>query len=480
MADFALGMDVLSIRKRTEDLKQLKQIVRSVIEANGNRISIGSLVKEYKKITQNDIPVTSLGFYSVLQLIQECDDWFGVQRCDTHRTECEYIVYCLPDNNTKHLVDLIQNQRYSEDCDKIVLRPRINFNPFRIQKQVDQRPKQVKPFQLKVMARDNAAGGEQKESEFNCGPLHLNLNGKKNTKSLYKPVCPLPDTRIITNEVKSKITALMRHFKTLSLMNFEIIYKRFHSQPLNCQLLGYASVDQLLKAIPDVIRFEDSIDGPKICLNELEEQAHKIVKDSNQKRQPFKSLHIESETRSNSSIVNRNTDMNNIRRLLKSQPKGVEVGKFIDLYQTTYKKSFACEQWGYSSPIEMFAKMRDVFILKRLINNLTNNDEWLLFEHNSEIETNETKTIHKKKRFGSDFKQNVNQLMLKISKTKPKQINVEDFNTAYYMLFREKIEPKTYGFDSWRKLLLELSKECNFDVKERIKNQPFLVFIKKT
>lgn len=453
--------------ERNQHLNHTKQVIRSVIEANGNRISIRSLIKEYKDLTENDIPIASLGYDSVLELIQDCDDWFGIERTDAHSNEWQYVVYCRPLDNTRHLVDLIENQRKPENSDKVILRPSVCYNPFRSRPTADQRPRLVKPFKLEVIAKNNE---QQTESDLNSGPYRLNLKGTKKQTCPYKSVCPLPDTRIITNELKIKISALMSKYKIIGLVNFEIIYKLFHGETLDYKRIGFVSVDQLLRAIPDVIHLKVTDNGPMVCY---------IVPETPSKR-PEEVTQISNKT-SNcvNTIANRDKELKNIRLLLKSYPKGIGVKRFVDLYQKIYKTLFVCENWGYSSPIEMFAKMTNIFVLEKNPNHSLHNEEWILFDTTCKLTSNGMKTSAPKKRFGDEFKENVNQVMHRIGRTQQKYIYVENFPSAYSVLFHENIEPKTYGFNDWKQLLLELSKECDFSVKERVKNKPFLVPINK-
>ena len=474
-------------RRRMAERRQkqdLKQIIRSIIESNGNKMTIKSLIKEYKETIESDLPLTQLNYETIVDLIRDMDDTFGIEIKDKHRHQNDYNVYCLPDQNTRHIVDLVQNQKHSENDNKEVLNPSVNVFHSKL-KNFNHRPIAVKPFELKpnIPTEEETNGHQINGCNHRMNGLYFDNHLRPNNqKTVNKAICPLPDSRVITNEVKSNISEVMSKYNSINLLNFGVIYYLYHKTPIDFKNFGFASLDQFLSQMPDLVRLEKCLDGIRVVYNRPKQpvldkpKVNGVINGVINGHQ--NGLNINGLNKSKQLIQNQNLEA--FRQILRNHPKGTSVPQFMDEYSNTYRKPFISSVWGYGSPIEMFSAMRDIFYLKQPENGSQNMDDWLLFEATPELVAPPLVTTVQRKPTDQQLVKEVNEVMAAANRSVgSKEIFVEHFSDAFELIHKRRLDPKKYGFNNFNHLLKTISKDCNFEYKERVKKHPFVIYSKK-
>ena len=466
--------------QKTRERLDLKQVIRSVIESNGNQMTIRDLIRDFKDMNGYDLPFARFGYESLLELIRDMDDSLGIQIQDKHRYELDYVVYCLPNANTKHIVDFVQRQKHAEDRHIEVLNPVLNSDT-KSKWYNNPRPKIIKPFKLKpnLNPEENVI-----ECDINVMPniMPSLCANRRNQKTVRRAVCPLPDSRFITNDEKNNIYELMAKIPSISLFNFEVIYKMFNKKAIDFNRFGFETLEQFLSQIPDVVQLVPTSDGIKVTAtqrNGTKPDALQNGSVNGMTNHLTNGLKKTNGLKQNHFISSK--DLKNIYVILRKNPKGIPVHQFLDDYYKTFGKPFVSDYWGYGSPIEMFANLRDIFYLEKPENKCPNMENYILHESTPELRAQTQKPLLIRKKFDPQFIENINQLMQKLHKNiRNKELSFDEFVDAYYLWFDQKIDPKVYGFNNLKQMLICLSKECDFDIKERLKFKPFIVYFKRS
>jgi len=176
-------------------------------------------------------------------------------------------------------------------------------------------------------------------------------------------------------------------------------------------------------------------------------------------------------------------EMKRFGQILSRYPNGILPKDFIKEYYRIFKEPIIPAKLGYCSVIEMFASITQLFYLQKPANGSQNCDEYLLLKTTPELRAQTTATFPKRRAFDKKFKERALDVILRVNGCDDTNADhclyVHEFAEAYELMFGEVIEPNVYGFKNFKDLLMALSRECDIDMKERIKNKPYLVYKKR-
>jgi hypothetical protein len=476
-------------------IEEIKRLIGSVLISHQNGIKLRLFPKEYKNIVGEDLPFRELGFNSVYELLKDFNDCVGFQIQANHRNDDDFIVYALKDIRTQHIQELVDKQK--ADNHKLLLNP---LNKHLTERRINNRIKSCKPYSLDVKQIDDLDTNSQINQLMN----RLNQKKVKN-----KPVCGLPDSRVIPMDERKKIKQLMNKFyKGINLWNFSSIYRSLYGFDLNFERFGFQYLELFLSDLSDIVKlvyFEDNkcrVMPIESNLNSIQSNDCFHKPEEGISHESTHSLHEDCENSNNHSIISlqkekKNSkngtnngfhkdmirelipqkELENFKTILRLNPEGIAVNEFMDQYFRRFGVPFIASKWGFGSALEMVCALDNIFLLKNPENGNKDMDEWLLFESNPIMRAKDIENRPKKKRFDQCFKSNVLKIMEKINSQSKgySDFSFSDFINCYEFEFNEKIDAKEFGYRNLKDLFIALSKEIDIEVKEKVKGNPFLI-----